>query len=341
MLNRLTIHRKKTTTSIPEQSIFRRSLLSAQSAVVQTLHQPVLGHNFSQFSVCPQAKLTISQPDDPYEQEADRVADQVLHMEVPESPGQMAIRSQQQSVQRRCAACEAEEQETTAGVDQVLRSAGQPLDDATRSFMEPRFGHDFSQVRIHTGTQADTSTQTLNARAYTVGQNIVFGAGQYVPDTNMGKHLLAHELTHVVQQASLGGTIAPSLNQNAVVQRQAVTEEDRDIDSEGGTSQPAEPQSQGQSETAEPVVEVEGDPTHTAQTAGADSGTSEMDAFAIEPLPDFLEKAKPLKRLLMLKAYASRDGQTPASAKVNSERKGRRPLQAQVAKDVHRSNVFM
>jgi len=146
MIDRLTIHRKKTTTSTPEQLIFRRSPLDAQSAVVQTQYQPAIGHDFSQVAICPQAKLTVSQPHDPYEQEADRVADRVMRMEAPESPGQLAIRSLQQSVQRRCAACEAEDQETTAGVDQVLRSSDQPLNDATRSFMEPRFGHDFSQT---------------------------------------------------------------------------------------------------------------------------------------------------------------------------------------------------
>ncbi|MEO7908474.1 MAG: DUF4157 domain-containing protein [Roseiflexaceae bacterium] len=85
-------------------------------------------------------------------------------------------------------------------VHDVLRSPGQPLDAATRAFLEPRFGHDFSGVRVHTDARAAESVQTVNALAYTVGQNIVFGVGQYAPGTSAGRRLMAHELTHVVQQ---------------------------------------------------------------------------------------------------------------------------------------------
>jgi hypothetical protein len=87
-------------------------------------------------------------------------------------------------------------------VHEVLSSPGQPLDPKTRSLMEPRFGHDFSQVRVHSDAKASESAQAVNALAYTVGQNVVFGAGQYTPSTAKGSHLLAHELTHVVQQHS-------------------------------------------------------------------------------------------------------------------------------------------
>jgi hypothetical protein len=86
-------------------------------------------------------------------------------------------------------------------VPEVLRSPGQPLEPDTRAFMESRFGHDFSQVRVHTDAQAAESARMANARAYTVGREIVFGIGQYAPKTTAGKRLLAHELTHVVQQA--------------------------------------------------------------------------------------------------------------------------------------------
>jgi peptidoglycan/xylan/chitin deacetylase (PgdA/CDA1 family) len=82
----------------------------------------------------------------------------------------------------------------------VLRSAGQPLDAQTRAFMEPHFGHDFSQVRVHTDPQAAQSAQAVNALAYTVGDHVAFGAGEFQPSTNAGRELLAHELTHVVQQ---------------------------------------------------------------------------------------------------------------------------------------------
>src|SRR2546430_17395987 len=85
-------------------------------------------------------------------------------------------------------------------VHDVLDSPGQALDAETRSLMEPRFGHDFSQVRVHTDEKAAESAQAVNALAYTVGRDVVFGKGQYVPRTTEGKSLLAHELTHVVQQ---------------------------------------------------------------------------------------------------------------------------------------------
>ena len=87
-----------------------------------------------------------------------------------------------------------------SAVHDVLRSPGQPLDEPTRAVMEPAFGHDFSGVRVHTDAGAATSAQAVNARAYTVGHNLVFGANQYNPNSQQGGRLLAHELTHVVQQ---------------------------------------------------------------------------------------------------------------------------------------------
>ncbi len=87
-------------------------------------------------------------------------------------------------------------------VHEVLSSPGQPLDAGTQNFMESRFGHDFSQVHIHSDAQAAQSARTMNANAYTMGDDIVFGTGQYAPATAMGRRLLAHELTHVVQQQS-------------------------------------------------------------------------------------------------------------------------------------------
>jgi Domain of unknown function (DUF4157) len=86
-------------------------------------------------------------------------------------------------------------------VDDVLAESGQPLDSATREFMETRFGYDFGRVRIHTDTKAAESTRAVNAHAYTVGDDVVFGAGRYVPSTAEGQKLIAHELAHVVQQS--------------------------------------------------------------------------------------------------------------------------------------------
>ena len=117
-------------------------------------------------------------------------------------------------INRKCAACEADEQllrktsdvahpvaaEAASLVQEVLQSPGQPLDIATKTYFEPRFRHDFSRVRVHTDPQAMASAQAIQARAYTVGPDIVFGSGQYAPATQIGQRLLAHELTHVVQQ---------------------------------------------------------------------------------------------------------------------------------------------
>ncbi|MGB8341278.1 MAG: DUF4157 domain-containing protein [Chthoniobacterales bacterium] len=83
-----------------------------------------------------------------------------------------------------------------------LRSPGQPLDSSTKAFFESRFAHDFGKVRVHAGEMAAKSAEAVNARAYTVGGDIVFGTGQYRPEENEGRRLLAHELTHVCQQSA-------------------------------------------------------------------------------------------------------------------------------------------
>jgi hypothetical protein len=87
-------------------------------------------------------------------------------------------------------------------VERTLAGAGRPLDAGVRTDMEARFGRDFSQVRVHTGESAARSADDVNARAYAVGNDIVFGTGHFAPSSTAGRHLLAHELTHVVQQSS-------------------------------------------------------------------------------------------------------------------------------------------
>ena len=94
-------------------------------------------------------------------------------------------------------------------VHEVLRSSGQPLDVATLSFFEPRFGHDFSHVRVHTDAKASESARTVNALAYTVGRDVVFGAGQYSAMTSRGQRLLAHELAHALQQSGRAAGLQP------------------------------------------------------------------------------------------------------------------------------------
>ncbi|MDN0075092.1 DUF4157 domain-containing protein [Crenobacter sp. SG2303] len=142
-----------------------------------------------------QAKLTIGASNDPLEQEAARIADQVLA-----APAHAAVSGAAPHIQRFAGPASGQAELAPPSVDRVLASPGRPLETALRQNMEQRFGYDFSHVRVHTDTRAAKSAQALNALAYTVGRNVVFGAGRFSPDTEAGDGLLAHELTHVVQQ---------------------------------------------------------------------------------------------------------------------------------------------
>ncbi len=125
--------------------------------------------------------------------------------------------------QRKCKACEDEEkhvhrkEDSNTGINgsaeldsyvSSLSSSGQQMSQGSRQFFEPRFGHDFSNVKVHTDSVAAKSAQSINALAYTTGNNIVFNSGQYAPDSDTGKRLMAHELTHVIQQ---GGSVKPKI----------------------------------------------------------------------------------------------------------------------------------
>lgn len=123
-------------------------------------------------------KFNAGQLDDKHECEADDVSEKVMRMAAP-----------------------AEDHSLPDDFSPV-HGVGQPLEPATRAFMEPRFGHDFSHVRIHTDARAAASARSINALAYTSGSNIVFARGQYSPHSVSGQRLLSHELTHVVQQSS-------------------------------------------------------------------------------------------------------------------------------------------
>lgn len=105
-------------------------------------------------------------------------------------------------VQRKAASAFYDEQEAAPDVESVISSSGRPLDRETRRYMESRIGFDFSKVRIHTDSRAAASARSLGAYAYTVGNNVVFADGGYAPQTSKGRRLLAHELTHVVQQSA-------------------------------------------------------------------------------------------------------------------------------------------
>ncbi len=166
----------------------------------------------------------VHSPGDLYEQEADHVSEHVTSTPEPAAasastavPGAQRHAGgqatphgplQMQSV----AATGSGQLAAPAVVNQALVSPSHSLDAATRSFMEPQFGRDFSGVRVHSGAVADRSARALGASAYTVGSEIVFAEGQFAPRTPSGQRLLAHELTHVVQQSG-----APS---HRAVQRQ-------------------------------------------------------------------------------------------------------------------------
>jgi hypothetical protein len=141
----------------------------------------------------PGTKLTVNTPGDMHEQEAERVSEQVMRM--PSGTAESTHAG---------ATC-AGHGEAPPIVHETLHSPGQPLDTATREFMEPRFGRDFSGVRVHTGTQAAESARAVGARAYTVQNNLVFSEGSFAPGTGEGQRLIAHELTHVVQQGGAAG----------------------------------------------------------------------------------------------------------------------------------------
>jgi hypothetical protein len=143
-----------------------------------------------------QTKFAIGTSNDPLEQEADRVADQVMA-----GPARPAVGGTAPRIQRFTALPAAEAAAAPASVDHVLAGSGSPLEPTLRQDMEQRFGHDFSRVRVHTGTVAERSARDVHADAYIVGHDIVFGAGRFAPGMHDGWRLIAHELTHVVQQS--------------------------------------------------------------------------------------------------------------------------------------------
>ncbi|MCR8557637.1 DUF4157 domain-containing protein [Mucilaginibacter sp. BJC16-A38] len=160
-----------------------------------------------------QAKYSINTPGDVYEQEADAMADKVLQA----GTGSAA---ESQTIHRK-------ESGDGAGMgsDKLdsyvggLGASGQSMPEGSRKFFEPKFGHDFSNVKLHTDSVAAKSAQSINALAYTSGNNIVFNTGQYAPESDSGKKLMAHELTHVVQQGATAKSSGSTKSLTNTVQR--------------------------------------------------------------------------------------------------------------------------
>ena len=153
-----------------------------------------------------QANLRIGQPGDKYEQEADRVVDAVMRMPEPEMQRQVEPEEEEEEEEEMLQAKSREDATFEVSNDlesqvNAIKGGGRPLAESERDYFEPRFGADFSQVKVHTGAQAAESAGAVNAKAYTLGQDVVFGTAQYAPKTNEGRRLLAHDLTHVMQQS--------------------------------------------------------------------------------------------------------------------------------------------
>lgn len=154
-----------------------------------------------------QRKLAIGESNDSMEQEADRVADQVMA-----APAQSTTSRAPVSIQRYAGQVTEGPESAPESVERVLAGSGNPLEPALRQDMEQRFGHDFSRVRVHSGMAAGQSARDVSADAYTAGNNIVFGDGHFAPGTHEGRRLIAHELTHVVQQSGTEGNCSDQAN---------------------------------------------------------------------------------------------------------------------------------
>src|SRR3990172_454362 len=202
------------TSGSPAQRILFLQRMIGNQAVQQLIKSGVL-----------QAKLRIGQVGDICEQEADRVAEQVMQMPEPQVSKETRVssRTRNNSIQRKCPGCikgqsNKEEEEKVLQMKEIsgstsevtpelesrisaVRGGGKPLPESARAFYEPRFGQDFSQVRVHSGEAAGQSARDVNAQAYTLGHDIVFGERQYSTHTLAGQRLLAHELAHTLQQA--------------------------------------------------------------------------------------------------------------------------------------------
>lgn len=197
-------------TSISAEPQVHPNAANEVKVVGQPTGKDIYTHSLSRLPI--QRKLTIGVSDDPLEDEADHMADKVMRM------------PDQSFIQRKCDHCEQKEKaqrepfslfiqkkqslpiSSTVASDSIssqIQSTmgnGNPMPQTTKSFMESRFGTDFSKINIHTDNYATDLSNQLNAHAFTVGNDIYFNEGKYCPESNIGKHLLAHELMHTIQQ---------------------------------------------------------------------------------------------------------------------------------------------
>lgn len=205
-------------THIVKRAIANHGKLSSSSAPSHTSYKSF--NTVPLFSIPShylQTKLAVNQAADQSEMEADSMAERIMQMDNRSVAPPLLINNITPVIQRKCSQCDEEEdkqqlqrKESKSGYPQIsdtmnvylggLNNSGTPLSPQVRNYFEPKFGFDFSKVRIHENTSAAQSASSLDALAYTTGNNIVFNSGQYAPQTNAGKRLLGHELTHVIQQ---------------------------------------------------------------------------------------------------------------------------------------------
>ncbi len=229
-------------------------------------------HNFNQISVYPrqnpllQTKLKINTPGDRYEQEADAVSEKIMQSS---QTGTIQRMTSPPVILRKCSKCEEEEEQSKVlhrkesnsnsvqashAVTQTLESAGAPLNTRDRTFMEKRFGFDFSKIRVHNDGLAHQSANDIHALAYTHQHHIVFGAGRYQPNTDEGKRLLAHELTHTIQQRP-GDRVA--------------RQEDKDEDEKEKQEEPVKADKGGDSVEVNPEAKTTDEPSTSTTDAAA------------------------------------------------------------------------
>lgn len=217
-----------------------RGNAEGRDAILTNTASRQFGHDFARIPITPhkagalQTKPSVNKPGDQYEQEADRVAEVVMRMPGPQAPRACPCGGG-------CPKCQAlqpgqgpeRSQVMRVGLDntgpsdvspithEILHSPGQSLDDSTRGYFEPRFGYDFRHVRVHSGRQAEQVARSINAKAFTVGNHIVFGGAQPPPTSREGQQLLSHELTHVIQQSGASGIHATGGGErHGMIQRQ-------------------------------------------------------------------------------------------------------------------------
>ncbi|MEH2152865.1 eCIS core domain-containing protein [Nostoc sp.] len=289
-----------------------------QSLLSEAIPQRSFGHDISRIALRrPQAKLTVGEPNDKYEQEADRIANQVMRMASPTTPNlqpeveeekveeiqtkplvqRQEMLPEEERIQAKCEACEQEEpiQCAADGVPQVQpdwenrlnasQGGGSALPDEVRSFMEPRFGADFQQVRVHTDSNAVQMNRELNAQAFTHKQDIYFSAGK-APSKDA---LTAHELTHVVQQT---GMVQHKLDDESQTQKfgQPVTTPKTDqfgIEPDGANSAPTNTHpTEDAGSKAIPPVDIKQEALSTQPSLPAPTQANSEAAYPSNSIPE-------------------------------------------------------